>query len=61
MARAAAVPHPAVADAADVATGDRHRAGSPDDFIAEGEGPVVAEGAVYEVAPFSAIVLVSET
>jgi isoamylase len=32
----------------------------PDDFIPEGEGPVVGEGAVYPVTPFSLIVLVSE-
>jgi hypothetical protein len=34
---------------------------SPDDFIAEGEGPVVAADEVYEVAPFAAIVLVSDS
>ncbi len=34
---------------------------SPDDFVAEGEGPIVAAGAVYEVAPFGTLVLVSET
>jgi glycogen operon protein len=33
---------------------------SPDDFLAEGEGPVVAEGSLYTVEPFSMIVLVSE-
>jgi hypothetical protein len=33
---------------------------SPDDFIPEGEGPVVAAGDVLAVAPFSLIVLVSE-
>ncbi len=33
---------------------------SPDDFIPEGEGPVVAEGSSYPVAPHSLIVLVSE-
>jgi isoamylase len=33
---------------------------SPDDFIAEGEGPVVAGGESYTVPPFAAIVLVSE-
>ena len=33
---------------------------SPDDFIAEGEGPVVAAGSVYEVSAFGVLVLVSE-
>jgi glycogen operon protein len=33
---------------------------SPDDFVAEGEGPVVADGSTYTVAPFSALVLISE-
>ncbi len=34
---------------------------SPDDFITEGEGPVVAPGEGYTVAPFATLVLVSET
>jgi glycogen operon protein len=33
---------------------------SPDDFISEGEGPVVAEGTIYTVGTHSLIVLVSE-
>ena len=33
---------------------------SPEDFVPEGEGPVVAAGGQYEVAPFSALVLVTE-
>jgi glycogen operon protein len=33
---------------------------SPDDFIPEGTGPVVAPGEVYPLAPFAALVLVSE-
>jgi glycogen operon protein len=33
---------------------------SPDDFIPEGEGPVVSPGETYLVAPFAALVLVSE-
>jgi len=33
---------------------------SPDDFIAEGEGPVLAPGETYTVAPFAVLVLVSE-
>jgi len=33
---------------------------APDDFIPEGEGPVVAEGAYYTVAAFGLVVLVSE-
>ena len=33
---------------------------SPLDFLAEGTGPVVADGGVYLVAPFSVLVLVSE-
>ena len=33
---------------------------SPDDFIAEGEGPVVAEGSLYAVTAFSTLVLISE-
>jgi isoamylase len=33
---------------------------SPDDFIPEGEGPLVPEGSAYSVAPFSVLVLVSE-
>jgi glycogen operon protein len=32
----------------------------PDDFVPEGEGPVVAEGSVYPVAAFGTLVLVSE-
>jgi glycogen operon protein len=32
----------------------------PDDFLPEGEGPVVAPGEIYPVAPFSLILLVSE-
>ena len=33
---------------------------SPDDFVPEGEGPVVAEGSTYTVAAFGALVLISE-
>jgi glycogen operon protein len=33
---------------------------SPLDFIAEGEGPLIADGSVYQVAPFSMLVLLSE-
>jgi glycogen operon protein len=33
---------------------------TPDDFVPEGEGPVVADGTAYPVVPFSLIVLVSE-
>ena len=33
---------------------------SPLDFLAEGTGPVIADGGVYLVAPFSVLVLVSE-
>jgi glycogen operon protein len=33
---------------------------SPDDFVAEGEGPVVAAGAVCDVESHSVLVLVSE-
>jgi hypothetical protein len=33
---------------------------SPADFIAEGTGPVVREGAYYTVEPYSLVVLVSE-
>jgi glycogen operon protein len=33
---------------------------APDDFIPEGEGPVVADGSVYVVAPFAMLVLISE-
>jgi glycogen operon protein len=33
---------------------------SPDDFVPEGEGPAVAVGEVYELAPFAALVLVSD-
>jgi isoamylase len=33
---------------------------SPDDFLPEGEGPVVPPGEPYEVAPFGALVLISE-
>jgi hypothetical protein len=33
---------------------------SPDDFLIEGEGPVIAPGELYEVAPFAALLLVSE-
>ena len=33
---------------------------APDDFVPEGEGPVVAAGATLPVAPFSLVVLVSE-
>ena len=33
---------------------------SPDDLLAEGEGPTIAAGDVYEVALFGALVLVSE-
>ncbi|WP_439629887.1 glycogen debranching protein GlgX [Gemmata sp.] len=32
---------------------------SPDDIVAEGEGPVVAAGDVYTVAPFSTLVLIT--
>jgi glycogen operon protein len=32
----------------------------PDDFVPEGEGPVVAAGDAYEVAPFAALVLVTQ-
>jgi glycogen operon protein len=32
----------------------------PHDFVAEGDGPVVAEGAVCVLAPYSTLVLVSE-
>ena len=34
---------------------------SPDDFIPEGEGPLVPESSVYLLAPHSLVVLVSET
>ena len=33
---------------------------SPEDFMPEGEGPVIAEGSTYTVAPFSTLVLISE-
>ena len=33
---------------------------SPDDFLSEADGPVIAEGAIYAVAPQSLLVLVSE-
>jgi hypothetical protein len=33
---------------------------APDDFIAEGEGPVVPDGEVYPLAAFSVLVLISE-
>lgn len=33
---------------------------APDDFVAEGEGPVVADGSTYSVAPYSTLVLISE-
>jgi glycogen operon protein len=33
---------------------------SPDDFVPEGEGPAIAVGKVYELAPFSALVLISD-
>jgi isoamylase len=33
---------------------------SPEDFVAEGEGPVVEAGDAYEVPPFAMLVLVSE-
>jgi glycogen operon protein len=33
---------------------------SPDDFVTEGDGPVVADGSTYTVAPFGALVLISE-
>jgi glycogen operon protein len=32
----------------------------PDDFTPEGEGPHIAEGTVYHVAPYSTLVLISE-
>ena len=32
----------------------------PQDFVPEGEGPVVPEGGVYPVGPYSMVVLVSE-
>jgi glycogen operon protein len=34
---------------------------SPEDFVPEGTGPVIAEGTVYPVAPYSMIVLISES
>jgi glycogen operon protein len=33
---------------------------APEDFLAEGHGPVIAEGSLYTVEPYSLIVLVSE-
>jgi glycogen operon protein len=33
---------------------------APGDFLEEGTGPVVADGAEYEVGPFAALVLLSE-
>jgi glycogen operon protein len=33
---------------------------SPEDFVPEGEGPPVADGTAYPVAPFSTLVLISE-
>jgi glycogen operon protein len=33
---------------------------SPEDFVPEGEGPLVSEGTQYLVAPFSMLVLISE-
>lgn len=33
---------------------------SPDDFLPEGEGPIIPEGAIYPVQAFSAVVLISE-
>ena len=33
---------------------------SPQDFVAEGEGPVVAEGSRYPVGPFALLILISE-
>jgi glycogen operon protein len=33
---------------------------APQDFISEGEGPLVADGSQYLVAPFSTLVLISE-
>jgi isoamylase len=33
---------------------------SPEDFVAEGEGPLVAEGSLYTVSAFSALVLITE-
>jgi glycogen operon protein len=33
---------------------------SPEDIVAEGEGPIIADGTAYLVAPFSTLVLVSE-
>jgi glycogen operon protein len=34
---------------------------SPEDFVAEDEGPVVPDGTTYSVTPFSVLVLVSES
>jgi glycogen operon protein len=33
---------------------------APDDFVPEGEGPPVADGSTYAVAPFGTLVLISE-
>jgi glycogen operon protein len=33
---------------------------SPDDVVADEQGPVIAVGATYAVAPFSLVVLISE-
>ena len=33
---------------------------APEDFVAEGEGPLVTDSAAYTVAPFSTLVLISE-
>jgi glycogen operon protein len=33
---------------------------APADFVAEGEGPLVADGTAYAVAAFATLVLISE-
>ena len=58
--RAAAVPHPAVADAPPLAPARGHGAASPQDFLPEGEGTAIADGTQLLVAPYGMIVLISE-